>query len=439
MTDDRVETSEPSFPGGRMTKRNHLALSAYWLSTNLLWGAMLVILVPSQMKQLAPANPAEMVGLLLGVGAVPALVVPLLVGPLSDRCMSRWGRRRPYMVVGSAVNVAGLALLWYASLRLNLWLYFAGYLVTNVGNNIATGSYSGMIPDIVPKDQRGEASGWMATMSQIGTILGVVSASRLMAAGHMTASYAVIAASMVLFLLVTVLGTKERPRREAPDPIDWAKFIKNLWIDPRKHPDFAWVWITRALVVMGMWTVQEYMQFYLTDVMKVAEADKEMVTGQVVLAMLVCATITGVLGGIISDRLGRRKIVVYVANTTIAAASVALLVSPSLTWVYVIGAVFGLGLGAYYSVDWAMGCDVLPNKDDAAKDMAVWHVAMVLPQSIALPLAGWLLGLFGKTMTHTPAGMITHYTHSGYTAIFCLAAFFLALGAVLLRNVRGVA
>jgi len=173
--------------------------------------------------------------------------------------------------------------------------------------------------------------------------------------------------------------------------------------------------------------------------MKVAEADKEMVTGQVVLAMLVCATITGVLGGIISDRLGRRKIVVYVANTTIAAASVALLVSPSLTWVYVIGAVFGLGLGAYYSVDWAMGCDVLPNKDDAAKDMAVWHVAMVLPQSIALPLAGWLLGLFGKTMTHTPAGMITHYTHSGYTAIFCLAAFFLALGAVLLRNVRGVA
>lgn len=421
-----------------MRKRDHLSLSAYWLSTNLLWGSVLVILVPSQMKQLAPTNPAEMVGLLLGIGAVPALVVPLVVGPLSDRCMSRWGRRRPYMVVGSVVNLAGLTILWHAGLSLSLWLYFAGYLVTNIGNNIATGAYSGMIPDIVPQDQRGEASGWMATMSQVGTIIGVVSASRLMALGQVTACYAVIAASMVLFLLATLFGTRETPRREPPTSVNWLEFVKSLWIDPRKHPDFAWVWITRALVVMGMWTVQEYMQFYLTDVMKVAEADKEMVTGHVVLGMLLCSTVTGVLGGIISDRLGRRKVVVYVANATIAAATLALLVSPSLTMVYVIGAVFGLGLGAYYSVDWAMGCDVLPHKEEAAKDMAVWHVAMVLPQSIALPLAGWLLGMFGRTMTQTADGMVAHYTDQGYTAIFCLAAFFLGLGAVLLRNVRGV-
>src|SRR5439155_6648773 len=111
----------------------------------------------------------------------------------------------------------------------------------------------------------------------------------------------------------------------------------------------------------------------------------------------------------------------------------------SLVAVFVVAAVFGLGYGAYYSVDWALGCDVLPHKENAAKDMGIWHISMVLPQSIALPIAGAVLGHFGHTMTPDADGqLVAHYTAAGYTAIFCMSAFFLLLGALLLRNVRGV-
>jgi len=426
---------QPSRP--RLGAAQHFALSAYWFATNLLWGALLMIIVPSHMRQLAPARHAETLGLLLGLGAIPALVVPLLVGPLSDRCLSRWGRRRPYMVAGAVVNLGGLALVYAGGASRSLWLYFLGYLITNIGNNTTTGAYSGIIPDLVPEEQRGQASGWMAGMSQLGTILGVLSAGLLMNAGQVGASFLVIALSLVLFLGITVAGVREQPRREAAEPLRWASFLRSLWISPRKHPDFAWVWITRALVVMGLWTVQEYMQAYLTDLIGVPEHRKELVAGYVLVTGLVAATITGLLGGAISDRVGRKR-VVYVSNTVIAVAAFSFLCVHSLAGVVVVAAVFGLGFGAYYSVDWALACDVLPDKEGAAaKDMAVWHVAMVLPQSVALPIAGALLAAFGRTMAGSGVEQVAHYTRAGYTAIFSLAACFLLLGAVLLRNVRG--
>ena len=438
MKTELSQGDKPAFAGGKMTKRHHFALSSYWFATNLLWGALLMVVVPSQMiDTLAPRNSAAVLGLLLGLGAVPALVVPLMVGPLSDRCMSRWGRRRPYMVYGTAVNLVGLFTLWFAGSRANLPLYFVGYFITNVGNNIATGAYSGIIPDIVPAEQRGVASGWMAAMSQAGTILGVVGTGVLMNMRHVAASYLMIAVSMVVFLLITVLGVREQPRKTEPEPMDWISFVKSLWIDPRKYPDFAWVWVTRALVVMGLWTVQEYMQLFLTSVMGVKEADKEIVAAGILVVAFTCATVTGLIGGSLSDRIGRKR-VVYVSNTVVALSAIAFIYAPSLSFVYVIGAIFGLGFGAYYSVDWAMGCDVLPHKEEAAKDMAVWHVAFVLPQCIALPIAGALLGAFGRVNITTAHGVITHYTRQGFTAIYALAAFFLVLGAILLRNVRGV-
>ncbi|MEI6913914.1 MAG: MFS transporter [Armatimonadota bacterium] len=437
MPTKQTDPTGTNLPVGRMKSRDHFTVSAFWFGTNLLWGALLMIIIPSQMKQLAPGRPAETAGLLLGMGAIPALVVPLLVGPLSDRCMSKLGRRRPYMIAGTAINLIGLALIWMAGTQLMLWLYFVGYLVNNIGNNIATGSYNGVIPDIVPPDQRGAASGWMAAMSQLGTVVGVFSAALLMNAGRVAESFVVVAFCLVLSLAATVLGVRERPRDTMPDRLDIVGFVKNLWIDPRKHPDFAWVWITRALVVMGLWTMQEYMQFYLVDIVGVPEASKEIITGYVLVISLLCATFTGLIGGGISDRVGRKR-VVYVANGTIAAACFAFLLSPSIVYVYFVAAVFGLGFGAYYSVDWALGCDVLPNKDDAGKDMAVWHISMVLPQSIALPLSGALLGAFGRNTTHSVNGLVTHYTMNGYVAIFSLAATFMLLGAVLIRNVKGV-
>ena len=386
------------------------------------------LLVREVARRVAPAWSAQALSAVLGVGALVALATPPIVGAWSDRCASRWGRRRPYLAVGVTVNLLGLLALWTAGNLRSFWLYLLAYLVVQLGNNIATGAYTGVIPDLVPLAQRGEASGYMAVMTQTGTVIGAFASGYLMGAGRVAASYLVIALTLVLFAGITVAGIREQPSVRPSDRLAWGRLLRSLWLDPRRHPDFAWVWLTRALVTMGMWCVQPYIQYYLRDVMGVR--NPEQTTGSLLGMILIGATLTGYWGGRLSDRVGRKP-VIYVANGVIAGASLAFLFSRSLTVTFVIGAIYGLGFGAYYSVDWALGCDVLPDLKDAAKDLGVWHIAMVLPQSLAPFLAGPLLARLGRSAVPGQYGL------AGYSAIFGLGAAFLALGAVLLRNVRG--
>src|SRR3979411_825408 len=105
-----------------------------------------------------------------------------------------------------------------------------------------------------------------------------------------------------------------------------------------------------------------------------------------------------------------------------AVAAIGLIVAQQYAIALVIGAVFGLGYGAYTSVDWALATDVLPNMDDAAKDMGLWHIALTLPQLLAVPLAGVLLDL-GQQL-----GQAQGLPNLGYTFIFGTAIVYFVLG-----------
>ncbi|HSV73210.1 MAG TPA: MFS transporter [Chthonomonadales bacterium] len=410
----------------RLSALGLFGISAFWFGSNFHWGALLAIIVPSQVRAMTDDH-ALWVGRIVGLGSIIALVVPLVIGALSDRCRSRWGRRRPYMLAGIALNFAGLAVLFWSAAAHNVLGYLGGYLLANFGNNMVTGPYSGVIPDVVREDQRGGASGWMSAMAHVGTILGALAAGMLLDRGMDGAAYAAITAVMAISLAVTLWGVRERPLEGPVAPFRFAPFLRGLWINPRKHPDFAWVWITRFLVVMGMFTVQPFIQFYLADHLGVENPERT--TGILLAIILAGAAVTGLLGGRVSDRIGRKP-VVYVANIVVAITALGFIFADSLEVAFAIGIVYGLAYGAYYSANWALACDVLPSRADAAKDMAVWHVSMVLPQAIAAPLGGWLLSAFER-----PGG--GGYTEQGYTALFALASVQLALGAFLLRNVRG--
>ncbi|MDR3690137.1 MAG: MFS transporter [Fimbriimonas sp.] len=436
---------------------DHLKISAYWFATNFLWGALLVIMLPGEIKKMVPYDRITAIGLLTGLGAFAALVVPLVVGALSDRCASPWGRRRPYITFGVGVNVIGLGLMCAAfvfskplppSGSHNYWgtvffflqnptflLYTFAYLVVQLGNNIASAAYSGVIPDLVEHEYRGLASGYMALMTQLGTLFGAVGCGKLLEGQPETLKYAVLAIALVGVALVTILGIKETPLETRPPKIHWPTYASSLWIDPKKYPDFAWVWITRALVMLGFYSVLPFINYYFVDVIGIEKPDGP--ASELIGLLLIASSVSGIYGGVLSDRIGRKK-VVYIANVMIAAISLSFIFCRSIPQVLVAGIIFGLGFGAYTSVDWALGTDVLPSKKHAGKEMAVWHIAMTLPQAIAAPFAGELISRFGKTVTHGAEGDIIHYTIPGYSAVFILCAVCFALGAFLLKNVRSV-
>ena len=250
-----------------------------------------------------------------------------------------------------------------------------------------------------------------------------------------TLKYALVAIVLAAVALITILGIKETPLAVKPPKIEWSHYIQSLWIDPRQYPDFAWVWITRALVMIGFYAIQPFVNYYLDDVVHVKDVEAN--AGKLIGLLLLASSFSGLAGGYISDRIGRKK-VVYIANVLIAITSLGFIWCRNLEQALIAGFIFGLGFGAYVSVDWALGTDVLPSKKDAAKEMAVWHISMTLPQSLAAPLAAMLLGMGGMTEEVRNGDLVTHYGIQGYTYVFIMCAFCFGLGAFLLKNVRSV-
>ena len=418
-------------------------LSLYWFASSVLWTAVLITTLPSQAYTIGgDAVKGGTLGLILLIGAFVSMVVAPLFGALSDRTLTRWGRRRPWLVLGTLLSLIGLAGLAYfprANDLSSLPLFILAFMWVEFWNNVATAPYAALIPDIVPAEQRGSASGWYGMMNVLGSFVGGVAALLFTQNGvtDIVGIYYLLAVVLLVGMLGTVIFVKEPPVTKTPPPFTWSEFTRSL-LSPFRDHDFRWVFWTRFLMIMGTYTVQEFLQYYMRDVvgsfnlfgMTVAE-NAESAVSFFIITLLIGAIASSLAAGILSDRLGRKKMV-YVASVLQAIVPFILIFFHSFWLVVALGIVFGLGYGAYGSVDWAMVSDVLPSEEDHAKDMGIWHVADTLPQVISVPIAGLLLDRFQVV------GQQHDQPNLGYTVIFLLAVIYFVLGTVLVRKIRKV-
>ena len=406
--------------------RDHLLLSCFWLAYNFEWGALLPVVLPHQIAAIVGEPRKELAsGLVIGLGAMLSLVATPLAGALSDRSTSRRGRRGPFLLAGTAINVLFLLLLGRMGSTVGIVLFALAYLALQIGANGAGGPYAGLIPDVVPERERGTASGWLALMTAAGTLLGVVAAGALVPRGY-GAIYLLIAAVLTLFAILTVTGVRERPRAKPPETFRTRDFVASFLLRGPRYRDFFFVLFTRALVTMGIYSVFTFFQYFLQDIVRVPEAAKA--TSTLIGVIIVTGIPTSLVAGSLSDRLGRKPLV-YVSGGLMAVASLLFIevgFHPSFPAMLGIGALFGLGYGAYQAVDWALAIDVLPPGEDVAKDMGIWHVSLVLPQMLAPALSGVVLTAL------KPVSLLF-----GYTVVFTLTALWFILGTVFVRQIRG--
>ncbi|HLO99529.1 MAG TPA: MFS transporter, partial [Fimbriimonas sp.] len=416
----------------RLSIREHVIVATFWLASNFQWGALLTVMMAGDVGMLAGASKAAKLGMILGAGAIPAIVIPLIAGVLSDRCLHPKGRRKPYILWGAVINFVGIIAMGISAYHLkNLNAYFFSFLVVQIGANTALGAYMGVIPDVVPKIDQDRASGFMALFTQMGTLLGAAIVGMVLGGGFI--SYIVLGSVVLAGALITYFFMKEEPQTHC-EKIDWQGYVKSLWIDPKTYPNYAWVWFTRFLVMAGFYAILPFVNYYLVDIAKVPQADISAKAPMLLGIILIVSAISGICGGILAEKHGRKK-VVYIANGIITVVAPMFAFAPNLPAALGVGALFGLGYGAYISVDYALGTAVLPSAEDAGKDMAVWHIAMTLPQSIAAPIGGFLVGIGGAKVVSAEE---VHYSQTGYILVFLFCSVCFAFGAILLRNVKGI-
>ena len=410
----------------RRNDRDHILLSCFWLAYNFEWGALLPVVLPSQIAAIVGDARKELFnGLIPAAGAALSLVVTPLAGALSDRSRNRIGRRRPFLAVGTVINIVFLLLLARIGAGGGVGLFLLAYLGVQLGSNWAGGPYAGLIPDLVPAKQRGQASGWMALMTAMGTLLGVAAAGALITGHGYEAIYLTIAATLAVLGAVTVLGVKEKPLAEPPPPFRARDFAASFLLRGAPYRDFYLVLLTRTLVMMGIYSVFTFFEFFLKDVVRSVNPVRD---ASYLIGIIIAAGIpTSLLAGALSDRFGRKPLV-YWSGGLMALASLLFIgvgVHPSLAAMFGIGALFGVGYGAYQAVDWALAIDVLPQGESAAKDMGIWHVSLVLPQVLAPAVTGLILSSFKARSLLL-----------GYTVVFACTALWFILGTVFVRPIR---
>lgn len=372
------------------------------------------VLLAQQAAEVAPGSKEFVFGLVTGIGAAVSVVSNPLFGAISDRTTSRFGRRVPWVVLGGLTGALALLVLAAAE---SVVLMVVGWCLAQAGLNAMLAAITATIPDQVPVEQRGVVGGWVAVAQTIGVVGGVGIAT---VTGGVAAGFVATAAVIVVLAVPFVLRSGDVALHRDQRPAwDLAAFARGFWVDPRRHPDFGWAWITRFLVNLGNSLGTLYLFFYLQDA--VGYGDPE--AGVFVLTGIYAATLvaTTVVGGIWSDRVGRRKVFVTVSGLVAALASVILAVTQTWPGALVAAVVLGAGYGVYTAVDFALITQVLPAATARAKDLGVINIANALPQVFAPFLATLLVTLAG-----------------GYTSLYLFSAAVCLAGSVLVYRIRSV-
>ncbi|HEY8681203.1 MAG TPA: MFS transporter [Candidatus Dormibacteraeota bacterium] len=432
----------------RRVSHYQLALmSLYWVAIGYLWSSLGALILPDLVQHLVGrAHKGTAISVLEGIGTVMAVVWQPMAGSISDRWQSPFGRRRPFIVagtIGDVIFLCGLALSG------SYWMLVIFYFLLQSASNTAQGPYQGLLPDAVPPEQRGSASGYYGVANLVGILAGTLGAGFLLHQYGRGVAIASIAALLTATMLVTVLKVPDLARpTEAQFSSPWAAFIHTFRLDLRRHRDFGWLMASRLLILMGILGLQSFAFFYFSDVFFPFDRKETTLATSFLLGLVVLVALAVTWPAAkLSDRIGRKKII-FGGGMIGAAATVAIVFShyqllPSSFYqplagvlhvpglaaqAVVLGFAIGVGFGAFLSVDWAFITDVIP-PDEAGRFMGFSNIATAGSGIIARLSAGWLLDYFN-------AGPRIFGLPGGYPVIFGLFAAWMIAGSLLVLKVR---
>ncbi|RPH60443.1 MAG: MFS transporter, partial [Chloroflexi bacterium] len=257
-----------------------LALNTYWVGLSFKWNALHPIILPALLLNYVPdAQKNTWLGALTFIGLILATIVQPLSGALSDGWVSRWGRRRPLIVIGTLFDFIFLAILAWGggastgSAR-GLVGIFIGYIGLQISSNTAHGPAQSLLPDRVAPEKVGQASGLKTFMDMAALIIASLAAGNLLDAQgkNPTLIVLVVMGVMLVATLITVLGTPEEPANQnktRKTKYDWNELRDLFRIDFSANTAYWWLIGQRFAFLLGIYGIQTFAQYYLRDVLRV--------------------------------------------------------------------------------------------------------------------------------------------------------------------------
>jgi len=336
---------------------------------------------------------ASSLSLVTSVVMLMTILVQPIVGLLSDRTRSKWGRRAPWIAAGGVTGAALVALLPVVPTIAVLVIVLS---LVQLLAGAAQGPLMATVVDRVPDDRIGTISTVTGLVVYIGGIGGAVVAGSLFAAIGL-ASYFPLAVALVLTTLCFVLFARDRSSlRLTVDPLR-IRTVLASYVRALGDRDYRWAWIAKVLLFIGFGIANVYglymLQSYVTPALSVAEAATTAPLIQ--LAGLPAAMIGMVVSGRWSDKIGRRKPFVVAASIIMAVSFLIPFAWPTVPAMFIESIVASFGLGVYIVVDQALFIDLLPHRDSAGRDLGVANLGTNVGQALGPIIAGMIVAAFG--------------------------------------------
>ena len=400
-----------------------MVLSLYWIAIGYMWNSLTALILPDLIIQLVGrGNEGTASSVLKSIGTVVAIVWQPIVGGISDRTVTRWGRRRPYIFAGT---LGDLVFLTGIALSGNYWWIVVFYFLLQFASNTAQSPYQGLLPDVVPAAQRGEASGYYGVANLVGIAAGTVGAGLLLA--HLGRGAAILSIGLVLIttMLATVVFVADRVRPVEGHFQDLREMLSKTFGVPLRNRPFVWLMVSRLLIFMGFGGLQNYAFFYFDNVFFQHDRKATAIAASTLLGIAIgVAALVSWPASRLSDRTGRRPLIV--AGGLCGALGSLVLVFSHYQWLpdsivgplasllnvpalaaqaTLTGLVIGVGLGVFFSVDWAFIQDVIPAHEGGLY-MGFSNIATAGAGIMAVAVGGPLLDLFnrGQLILGLPGG-----------------------------------
>jgi MFS family permease len=407
-------------PTALLPKRELLRLSLYWLGlTSIFAGVNFILSARLEFDGLVPDKDeaGRTLFLLTISGAVIAMAVQPTIGSISDYTMTRWGRRKPYILIGSVLDLVFLAGIATSQSLLAIAAFVA---LLQFSSNFAQGPFQGYVPDLIPAEQVGLASALVGMMQILGNVSGYVIAGIAVALDQYALGLIALGVLELATMLSVVVRVREGPTPKSRAGRSWAAIAAEAWgTDILRERSFLWLVASRLAVLMGGGVLTNLAVFYLARSLGMTQ--EEAGSAFIVMVGLVAlgTVIAVVPAARASDRVGRKK-VIYLSCAVGAAGLAIVAVAPGFPVAVVGAVVFGLSTGIFLAVDWALMTDIIP-KASSGRYMGLSNVATASSGVLAVATGGTLMDLVGGG--------------SGPRAALWLAVGLFGLGALLLRPV----
>ncbi len=468
-----------------------ITINAFWLGLSGVSQTLTPLIIPLLVQQFVGEQlKGTYYGNIRLWTLMTAILAQSLMGTLSDRSQHPWGRRRPYILVGTLGVILLLVLIGLNAQRtgeIGYWILFGLMIILMVFINTAHGAVQGVIPDLVPEEKRGLYSAVKALFEvPLPVIFVSFTIARLVSKGNIWGGIWVLIGLLIVVLLVSMLIPEQR-HQPASSVIDWRPFIRlvvmtgvftllivivgygirmfstyyssglspvltlivlgavgviamlitillgvlvstriGLGQDIKLAPSFPWWVINRLAFLVGSTNLLSFIIYFIQGRFgyssTTAAAPAAMLTQFVGIFILLSV----LPGGWLADRFGKKKLV-YASGVFAIIGTLVAIFAPNLSVFYIGGIIIGIGIGQFYTANWALGTELVP-QEHAGRFLGVSNLAGAGAGAIGAYLGGPLADAATRLVPEIPGG--------GYLLLFWIFCFLFVFSITTLTRIK---